>query len=70
MKIKKRLSRFLPYSRQSIDKKDIYEVTKTLKRDFITQGSKINEFENLIKTSIKLKTSFKLKNKTSIKQQK
>lgn len=45
MKIKKRLSRFLPYSRQSIDKKDIYEVTKTLKRDFITQGSKINEFE-------------------------
>ena len=45
MKIKKKNSRFLPYSRQSIDKKDIYEVTKTLKRDFITQGSKINEFE-------------------------
>ena len=45
MKIKKKLSRFLPYSRQSIDKKDIYEVTKTLKKDFITQGPKIYEFE-------------------------
>ena len=45
MKIKKKNSRFLPYSRQSIDNKDINEVAKTLKRDFITQGPKIYEFE-------------------------
>ena len=45
MKIKKKISRFLPYSRQSIDKKDISEVNKILKKDFITQGPKINEFE-------------------------
>ena len=45
MKINKRISRFLPYSRQSIDKKDVSEVNKVLKKDFITQGPKINEFE-------------------------
>ncbi len=45
MKINKKISRFLPYSRQSIDKKDISEVNKILKKDFITQGPKINEFE-------------------------
>jgi len=45
MKVKKKLKHFLPYSRQYIDKKDILEVSKTLKKDFITQGPKINEFE-------------------------
>ena len=55
MKIKKKLSRFLPYSRQSIDKKDIYEVTKTLKKDFITQGPKIYEFEKNFAKYVKAK---------------
>ena len=41
----KKIKRFLPYSRQYIDKKDITEVTKVLKSDFITQGPKISEFE-------------------------
>ncbi len=45
MKVKKKNHRFLPYSRQSIDQKDILEVTKVLKSSFITQGPKINEFE-------------------------
>lgn len=35
----------IPYSRQFIDKEDINEVIKVLKSDFITQGSKIAEFE-------------------------
>ena len=55
MKIKKKLSRFLPYSRQSIDKEDIYEVTKTLKKDFITQGPKIYEFEKNFAKYVKAK---------------
>ena len=45
MKIKKKISRFLPYSRQLIDKDDILAVNKILKKDFITQGPKIYEFE-------------------------
>jgi len=55
MKVKKKLEHFLPYSRQSIDKKDIYEVTKTLKKDFITQGPKIYEFEKNFAKYVKAK---------------
>jgi len=33
------------YGKQSLDFKDIKEVIKVLKTDFITQGNKINEFE-------------------------
>jgi UDP-4-amino-4,6-dideoxy-N-acetyl-beta-L-altrosamine transaminase len=38
--------KYIPYSRQYIDKEDILEVVKVLKGDFITQGPKIPEFEN------------------------
>lgn len=41
MKIKKNI----PYSHQWIDEKDIKEVVKVLKGDWITQGSKVDEFE-------------------------
>ena len=44
MRVKK-LKKFFPYSRQSIDKKDIKQVTDVLKSDFITQGPRISEFE-------------------------
>ena len=37
--------RFLPYSKQLIDKDDIAGVTKVLKSDFITQGPNIFNFE-------------------------
>ena len=36
---------YLPYGRQWIDEKDIEEVVKVLKSDWITQGSKVSEFE-------------------------
>ena len=39
------MQRFLPYSRQYIDKKDIKRVSETLKEDYITQGPKIASFE-------------------------
>jgi dTDP-4-amino-4,6-dideoxygalactose transaminase len=35
----------IPYGRQSINNKDIQEVVKVLKSDFLTQGPKIPEFE-------------------------
>ena len=38
----------ISYGKQYIDKKDIDSVTKVLKSDWITQGPKIKEFENLI----------------------
>jgi UDP-4-amino-4,6-dideoxy-N-acetyl-beta-L-altrosamine transaminase len=38
----------LPYGHQYIDKKDISEVIKILQSDWITQGSKIEEFEKSI----------------------
>ena len=39
------MKRFLPYSRQNIDHKDINSVVKVLKSDFITQGPNIEKFE-------------------------
>ena len=39
----------IPYSRQSIDNRDIKEVTKILKSDYLTNGPKSLEFENLTK---------------------
>ena len=38
----------IPYGRQSIDKEDITSVIKVLKSDFLTQGQKVEEFENAI----------------------
>ena len=39
------MKRFLPYSRQNIDKNDIKSVVQVLKSDFITQGPNIDKFE-------------------------
>lgn len=39
------MNKFVPYGRQSIDEDDIKEVIEVLKSDFITQGSKVGEFE-------------------------
>ncbi|MDP3883024.1 MAG: UDP-4-amino-4,6-dideoxy-N-acetyl-beta-L-altrosamine transaminase [Candidatus Staskawiczbacteria bacterium] len=38
----------IPYSRQWLDSKDIKEVVKVLKSDWITQGPKIEEFEKAV----------------------
>lgn len=39
------MKRFLPYSRQNIDRNDIKSIVEVLKSDFITQGPNINKFE-------------------------
>ena len=38
----------IPFSKQSINKKDIASVIKVLKSDFLTQGPKVLEFEKKI----------------------
>ena len=38
----------IPYSKQSIDEKDIKGVMRVLRSDFITQGPKTREFENAL----------------------
>ena len=40
--------KIIPYGKQSIDNSDIAEVVKVLKTDWITQGPKIDEFENAL----------------------
>ncbi len=47
--------KFIPYSRQLIDSKDINEVIKTLKSDFLTQGPKINELEKKFSKTVRSK---------------
>lgn len=39
------MSKFFPYSRQSIDTNDIQAVEEALRSDFITQGPRITQFE-------------------------
>lgn len=42
------MKRTIPYGHQDIDKKDIEAVISTLESDFITQGPRIDEFEQAI----------------------
>lgn len=42
------MSRFIPYSRQWIDKEDIEAVVSVLGSDFLTQGPKVGEFEDAL----------------------
>ena len=45
----------IPYGRQSIYKKDLNEVVKSLSNDLITTGPYVKKFENLIKKTLKAK---------------
>ena len=49
------MKNFIPYGRQNIDKKDIIEVTKSLKKNLITTGSYVKKFEIAFKSKIKSK---------------
>ncbi len=55
----------LNYGRQSIDNDDIQVVIETLKSDFITQGPKIPQFENSIKSYCGVKFGFAVNSATS-----
>jgi UDP-4-amino-4,6-dideoxy-N-acetyl-beta-L-altrosamine transaminase len=55
----------IPYSRQSISKKDIKEVSSVLKSDFLTTGPKVEEFEKKLKKIFLSKYSLVLNSATS-----
>ena len=57
--------KIIPYGRQFIDKKDIQSVSKTLKKDKITTGSEIINFERKIKHYLKCKYSIVCNSGTS-----
>lgn len=56
---------FIPYSKQSINKEDIKAVTKALKDPLITQGDKVNKFEEALKQFTKSKYATVVNSATS-----
>lgn len=57
--------RIINYSRQNIDKSDINYVISSLKKDIITQGNYVSEFENKLKSYLKSKYCFAVSSGTS-----
>ena len=55
----------IPYSRQSIQKKDINSVIQVLKSNFLTQGPKVEQFEKSIRKITKAKYSVAVNSATS-----
>ena len=45
-------SRFLPYSRQIIDEKDVDALLEVLRSDLITQGPQIEQFEQKLARTV------------------
>ena len=58
--------KIIPYARQYIDKSDIVEVSKALKKDFITQGPIIEKFEKRISKLTSSKFSVAANSATSL----
>jgi dTDP-4-amino-4,6-dideoxygalactose transaminase len=57
--------KLIPYSRQYINNKDIINITKILKSDFLTKGSQTIKFEKEVKKKIKSKYSLAVVNASS-----
>ena len=57
--------KFIPYGHQWIDEKDIAEVVKVLKSDWITTGPKIEEFENALRRYVGCKYAVAVNSGTS-----
>ena len=55
----------IPYGKQSITKDDIAAVVETLQSDYLTQGPKIEEFENAFATYIGVKYAVAVANGTA-----
>ena len=56
---------FLPYGKHSITEEDISSVNKVLRGSLITQGEKINEFEEAIAKKVNAKFAVALNSATS-----
>lgn len=55
----------IPYGKQEITDKDIIAVTEALKHDYLTQGPKVEEFENLFSNYIGSKYAIAVSNGTA-----
>ena len=56
---------YLSYGKQYIDEKDIEEVVKVLKGDYLTTGPSIDEFEKKVATYVGAKYGVALSNGTA-----
>ena len=57
--------KIIPYGRQNITDADIDAVVKTLTSDFLTQGPKINEFEEKFASYVEAKYAVAVANGTA-----
>lgn len=55
----------IPYGRQSIDEEDLKAVAETLQSDFLTQGPKVQEFEEAFATYVGAKYALAVSNATA-----
>jgi UDP-4-amino-4,6-dideoxy-N-acetyl-beta-L-altrosamine transaminase len=55
----------IPYSKQSINEKDIHAVSEVLKSDYLTTGPKIKEFEDLFAKKVGSKYAIAVSNGTA-----
>ena len=55
----------IPYGKQSIDRKDIEAVIDVLKSDFITQGTQVPKFEDIVSNYVNSKFSVAVNSGTS-----
>ena len=59
------MNKIIPYGKQFIDKDDINNVGKTLKRNFLTTGPLVEKFENKINSFLNSKYSIVCNSGTS-----
>ena len=57
--------KYIPDGRQDVTEDDINEVTKVLKSNFLTQGPKVEEFENKVAEEVKAKYGVAVNSATS-----
>ena len=55
----------IPYSQHNINKSDIRNVVSTLKSSWLTQGSKVPEFEKILSNYVKSKYAIAVNSATS-----
>tara|TARA_B100001123_G_C15344010_1_gene1036187 strand:- start:7892 stop:9058 length:1167 start_codon:yes stop_codon:yes gene_type:complete len=59
------MKKIIPYARQDISEKDIDSVVEVLNSDFLTQGAKVPEFEDIISTHLGVNYAFASNSATS-----
>ena len=61
----KKPMKYIPYGRQDVTEDDINEVTKVLRSDYLTQGPRVEEFENKVANEVDAKYGVAVNSATS-----